>query len=135
MACEALGRKGDCQYTLGRHEDAIATYKKALDCAKDAALRAQVQFKIGQCFEKLGKLEEALQFYTKPIYEVPDPNEPPERFWSCKSGRAAAAIKEQQQQWRDAITLYQKLSETCPDLKALADDVIRKIRVQHGILF
>jgi TolA-binding protein len=133
--CEAQGRKSDCQFTLGRYADAIATYERALDCAKDVALRAQLQFKIGQSYEKQGKLEDALQYYVKPLYVPPESTEPPERFWSCKSGRAAAAIKEQQQQWRDAITLYQKLAETCPDLKPLADDVIRKIRVQHAILF
>jgi TolA-binding protein len=138
LACETYGRKGDCQYTRDRYDDAIASYRKALDCAKGASLRAQIQFKIGQCYEKLGKLEDALQFYTKPVYEsavAPDPNEPQEKFWSCKAGRAAAGIKEQQQQWRDAITLYQKLSETCPDLRPLADDRVRKIRVEHVILF
>ncbi len=138
LLCEALGRKADCQYTLGRHEEAIATFRRALDCAKDAPLRAQIQFKIGQCYEKQSKLDDALQFYIKPVYEqsvAPDPNLPPERFWSCKSLRAAAAIKEQQQQWREAITLYEKLATTCPDLKTLAEDAARKIRVQHGILF
>jgi len=72
------------------------------------------------------------------VYEnavAPDPNEPPERFWSCKAGRAAAGIKEQQQQWRDAITLYEKLGKGCPELQSLADDRIRRIRVEHGILF
>jgi cellulose synthase operon protein C len=138
LACDAQGRKGDCQFTLGRYEDAIATFQRALECAKDTSLRAQLQFKIGQSYEKLSKLDEALQYYIKPIYAqsaAPDPNEPPERFWSCKSGRAAAEIKEKQQQWRDAITLYQKLADTCPELKTLTDGVIRKIRVQHGILF
>jgi hypothetical protein len=44
-------------------------------------------------------------------------------------------LKEQQQQWRDAITLYQKLGEVCPDLKPLAEDRIRRIRIEHVILF
>lgn len=135
LQCEAQGRKGDCQFTLSRFDDAVATYRRALECAKDAGLRAQLQFKIGQCYEKQDKLDDALQYYVKPLYVPPESTEPPERFWTCKAGRAAAAIKEQQQQWREAITLYQRLAEGCPDLKPLADDVIRKIRVQHGILF
>ena len=49
--------------------------------------------------------------------------------------RAAASIKEQQRKWQDAITLYQKLAATCPDLKAMAEDRIRKIRVENVILF
>ena len=138
LACEAFGRMGDCQFTLTHYDDAIGNYRKALDCVKEASMRAQVQFKIGQCYEKLGKLDDALQFYTKPVYEnavAPDPNEPQEKFWSCKAGRAAAGIKELQQQWRDAITLYEKLSKTCPELQPLADDRIRRIRVEHAILF
>jgi tetratricopeptide (TPR) repeat protein len=101
-------------------------------------MRNQLLFKIGQSYEKAGKLDDALQFYIKPVYEqnvAPDTNEPPERFWSCKAGRAAADIKEQQQQWRDAITLYQKLIESCPELKPLVEDRIRKIRVEHMILY
>ena len=101
-------------------------------------MRNQVLFKIGQSYEKAGKLEDALQFYTKPMYEsaiAADLNAPPERFWSCKAGRAAAGVKEEMEQWRDAITLYQKLIELCPEMKPLAEDRIRKIRVAHGILF
>ena len=39
------------------------------------------------------------------------------------------------EQWRDAITLYQKLIDLCPEMKPVAEDRIRKIRVAHGILF
>ena len=138
LACEAHGRKGDCQYTLNRYEDAITSYRKALDCAHDATMRNQALFKIGQSFEKLTKLDDAIQYYTRPLYETavtPDPNEPPERFWAGKAGRAAASLKEQQQKWQDAITLYQKLAETCPELKTMAEERIRKIRVERVILF
>jgi TolA-binding protein len=138
LFCEAQGRKGDCQFTLSRYDDAMASYRRALDCAPDPAMRNQALFKIGQSYEKQGKIEDALQFYTKPLYEAkvaPDANQPSERFWACKAGRAAADIKEQQQQWRDAITLYQKLLESCPELKPLVEDRIRKIRVEHVILF
>ncbi len=138
LLCEAQGRKGDCQFTLNRFDDSIVSYRKALDCARDVSMRNQVLYKIGQSYEKGGKLEDALQFYTKPLYEsavAPDPNEPPERFWACKAGRAAAGVKEQQGQWRDAITLYQKLMERCPEMKPVAEDRIRKIRVEHVILF
>jgi TolA-binding protein len=137
LVCEAQGRRGDCQYTLNRIDDAIASYRKALDCAKDSASRNQALFKIGQCYEKAGKLDEALASYTKPLYEFavsPESAEPPERFWSCKAGRAAADIKERQQQWREAITLYEKLAALCPDMKDMALDRVRKIRTEHFIL-
>jgi hypothetical protein len=53
----------------------------------------------------------------------------------CKAGLAAGGIKEQRQQWRDAIILYQKLAELCPDMKALLEERVRKLRVEHLILF
>ncbi|MCX7886759.1 MAG: tetratricopeptide repeat protein [Verrucomicrobiae bacterium] len=138
LAVEAEGRKGDCLFTLGRYEEAVASYRKALDGARDAATRNQALFKLGQCYEKLARPDEAVQFYARALYETatsPATNEPPERFWTAKAARAAAALKEQQQQWRDAITIYQRLAEVCPELKPLAEDRIRRIRLEHVILF
>jgi len=134
LAGEAWGRQGDCQYSLSRYDDALASYRKALDAAKDTALRNQAFFKLGQTFEVQQKLDEAIQQYTKALYETtaaPDPTEPIERFWSCKAARAAANLKEQQTQWADAITLYKKLGELCPELKELAEDRIRKLIAAH----
>ena len=131
---EAWGRKGDCQYSLSRYDDALASYRKALDLATETGLRHQALFKLGQTFEAQKKLDDAVQQYTKALYEAtvgPVPAEPVERFWSCKAARAAANIKEQQNQWSDAITLYKKLGKLCPDLNELADDRIRKLITQH----
>ena len=131
---EAWGRKGDCQYSLSRYDDALISYRKALDAAKDSGTRNQALFKLGQTFEVQKKFDDAIQQYTKALYEttaVPTSNSPVERFWSCKAARAAAGLKEQQNQWSDAITLYIRLGELCPDLKELADDHIRKLKTPH----
>ena len=140
LVAEAQGRKGDCQFTLGRFEDAVTSYRKALDVARagDPALRNQLLYKTGQSYEKATKLDEAFEWYSKAVYEqaaAPDPNAPPERFWMCKAGLAAGGVKEQRQQWREAIILYQKLAELCPDMKPLLDERARKLRVEHLILF
>lgn len=131
---EAYGRKGDCQYTLTRYDDALVSYQKALDAAKTTDLRVQVFEKLGKTYEAQKKVDDAIQAYAKAVYEATvgvTTNEPPERFWSCRAARAAANLKEQQNQWRDAITFYEKLAAQCPDLKAMAEDRIRKLRVQH----
>jgi TolA-binding protein len=138
LVCEAQGRRGDCQFTLNRFDDALASYRKALDCAQDPTARDHALYNVGQCYQKQDKSEDALQYYTKALYEAavtPNTNEPPERFWAGKAGVAAADIKEKQEQWRDAITLYQKLMGICPELKPLAEDRIRKIRVEHFTWF
>ncbi|MCG3150306.1 MAG: Outer membrane protein assembly factor BamD [Verrucomicrobiae bacterium] len=131
---EAFGRKGDCQFTLTRYDDALASYQKALAAAKTPDMRLQAFEKIGKTYEALKKFDDAVQAYAAAVYEATAggaTNEPPERFWSCRAARAAANLKEQQNQWRDAITFYEKMASHCPDLKALAEDRIRKIRVQH----
>ncbi len=140
LLCEAQGRKGDCQFTLGRFDDANVSYRNALACAREAdpATRYQLHYKLGEALEKAGKLNEAFEQYAKPLYEtlaVPDPTAPRERFWTCKAGLAAAGIKEQQQQWREAIKLYERQLDLCTDMKPLLEDRIRRIRVEHLILF
>jgi TolA-binding protein len=140
LAAEALGRKGDMQFTLGRFDEAISSYRKALDAARegDPTLRNQIYYGIGLSYEKANKLDEAFEWYSKPVYEqaaVPDPNTPPERFWMCKAGFAAGTIKERREQWRDAIILYQRLADLCPDMKTLLEQKIRKLRVDHVILY
>ncbi len=131
---DAYGRKGDCQFTLGRPEDALVSYRKALELATDPSERNQALFKLGQTHEQLKKPEEAIQNYSKAMYETvtsTNTNEPPEHYWSCKAASAAALLKEQANQWQDAIAIYERLGKICPDLKPMADDKIRKIKSQH----
>ncbi len=140
VLCEAQGRKAECLYTLQRYEEAVAVFRLALDCVRDTDrnLRNQLYFKLGKAFEKWGKLDEALEQYLKAVYETAaaaDPNEPREQLWVGRAGWDAATILEQRQQWRDAITLYERLIQLCPDMKALLEDRIRKIRVERMILF
>lgn len=140
LACEAQGRKADCLYTLQRYEEAVATYRAALSCARDADphLRSQLGYKLGQAFEKWGKPAEAVEQYLKVVYEAaaaPDPTLPAEQLWVGRAGLAAATLHEQQQQWREAIVVYERLIQLSPDLQALLEDRIRKIRARRGILF
>jgi TolA-binding protein len=140
LIAEAHGRKGDCLFTLNRYDEAVASFRVALDLAANApaALRNQIRFKIGQCFERAEKPDDAFEFYGRIIQEAavaPSPDEPPDRFWAGKAGLAAGSIKEQLNEWREAMTIYEKLIPLCPDLKPLLEDRIRKIRTQRGIIF
>ncbi len=140
LICEAHGRRGDCYYTLQRYDKAIAAFREALTCAREAppALKNQIEYKLGQSYEKAENLDEALAFFTGVLYETvaaPDPAVPPERFWVSKAGLAAGSIHERQEQWREAITVYTRLSELCPELREMLEERIRRIRVEHFILF
>ena len=141
--CYWLPRRRDARVTVNLRWDdsrtrSPATAKRWTRRDTDPSFRDQLYYKIGQSHEKATKLDEAFDWYSKAVYEqsaAPDPNAPPERFWMCKAGLAAGGVKEQRQQWRDAIILYQKLSEICPDMKPLLDERARKLRVEHLILF
>ena len=101
-------------------------------------MRNQLYYKMGQAYEKAAKLDEAFEWYSKSVYEqaaAPDTNAPPERFWMCKAGLAAGGVKEQRNQWRDAIVLYQRLGNQCPEMKSLFEERVRKLRTEHFILF
>lgn len=140
LRCEALGRRADCLYTLERYDEAVNLYRAALECgaADDLAFRNQVIYKIGLCFEKAGRLDEAADMYLRVLYETkewPEPNRPPECFWLGKAGLAAAALREQRQQWRDAIMIYQRQLELCPQMRELLEERIRRIRVERFIWF
>ncbi|MDW8344291.1 MAG: tetratricopeptide repeat protein [Verrucomicrobiae bacterium] len=140
LRCEALGRRADCLYTLERYDEAVNGYRAALECAPadDLAFRNQAIYKIGQCFEKAGKLDEAADMYLRVLYETkewPEPNRPPECFWLGKAGLAAAALREQRQQWREAITIYQRQLELCPQMREVLEERIRRIRVERFIWF
>jgi hypothetical protein len=76
------------------------------------------------------------EWYSKAVYEqAPRPirmRRPSGSGCARRVGRRW--IKEQRQQWRDAIILYQKLADLCPDMKTSRRSV-RKLRVEHLILF
>ena len=143
LGCEAQGRKGDCQFTLGRYPDAIVSYRNALGCATrserpDSSLINQIYYKLGQSYERNDRLNDAFEQYSKAVYEAvagQDTNAPPERFWICKAALAATGVKEKQEQWREAIAVYQRLGELCPEMKPLTEERIRKIRVEHFLLY
>ena len=105
-----MGRRGDCYYTLESYDKAIAAFREALGCARDAApaTRNQIQYKLGRSYEKNGQLEEALETFNRVFYETvasPDTSLPPERDWFSKAALAAGDIRERQEQWREAISV------------------------------
>ena len=57
----------------GNLEEAIALYQKVIDESKDEALAAQAQFRIGICYEKLGKekAKQAQEAFQKVISDYP----------------------------------------------------------------
>ena len=140
----AWGRKGDCQFTLGkedprRYQEALASYQMVLGSRKAGRdLKAQAEHKMGRCHEKLGQRDEALERYMNVVYaylkdlERGDAGSP---VWFTRSAFNAAAIKERDGQWREAVNIYKRVVQAGVPASAEAQERIEKIRLEHWVLF
>lgn len=140
----AWGRKGDCQFTLGnedpeRYQEALVSYRVVLDSAtagKD--LKWQAEFKIGRCQEKMGQMEDALTHYMNVGYDYLLSRQKGYQggdLWFTRAAFNAAQIKESQQKWREAVNIYRRVADSGVAAAAEAQERIRKIRLEHWVLF
>ncbi|MFC1468212.1 tetratricopeptide repeat protein, partial [Verrucomicrobiota bacterium] len=127
----AWGRKGDCHFTLGaeetaRYKEALAAYQVLLQSAgASRALRLQAQYKIGRCEEKLGHTTEALSHYTSLMYSYLNGEieaAPENILWFTRAAFGAGALKEESEEWREAVNIYERVLEA----KVPAADEARK---------
>jgi tetratricopeptide (TPR) repeat protein len=140
----AWGRKGDCQFTLGkddpaRYQEAIASYQAVMGSARASKdLVWQAQYKIGRCREKMGQLSEALEHYMKVVYAyLADAKQgnPGNPLWFTRAAFSAAAIKESEEKWREAVNIYKRVIEGNVAAASEAEQRIQKIRFEQWVLF
>lgn len=132
----ALGRIGDCQFTLGsdrpeRYQGAIAAFRDVLtnpSATRDLALQAE--YKLARTYEKLGRADEAVTHYLDVVYSWlagRDEGVPVDEVWFVRSAFSAATIKEAAGAWGDAITIYNRVIDS--GITAGADAKIRIDRI------
>jgi len=82
------------------------------------------------------KLDDAFEWYSKAVYEQAAARirTHPRAFLDVQV-RIAAGITKERPNSGGAIILDQKLATLCPDMKTLLEEKIRKLRVEHLILF
>lgn len=140
----AWGRMGDCNFTLGsdkpeRYNRAIACYDRILTKpGSAAALKLQSEFKIGRCLEKLDQSDQAFERYMNVVYEHLKERKRGETgaaLWFTKAAFGAAQIAETREKWRQAINIYQRVLDADVAAAAEAQKRIRRIRLDHWILF
>jgi TolA-binding protein len=140
----AWGRKGDCQFTLGkdepaRYQEAIASYQVVLGSSRAPKdLKWQAEYKIGRCKEKMGQPAEALEHYVNVVYGYLDDaknGNPGSPLWFTRAAFSAAAIKESEEKWREAVNLYKRVIEANAPAAAEAKQRVEKIRAEHWDLF
>lgn len=138
----AWGRKGDCQFSLGvnnplRYEEAINSYQAILDRpTASESLKQQAEYKIGRCLEKTGMYDKAFSRYMNVVYRFRDIERTPySTMWFTRAAFAAAALKENQQAWKDAVQVYERVVESGVAAKDEAEKKIETIKNENWLLF
>ncbi|MCF7818486.1 MAG: tetratricopeptide repeat protein [Kiritimatiellales bacterium] len=140
----AWGRKGDCQFSLAadnpaRYAEAMASYQAILDrTSAPMALKLQAEYKVGRCLEKTGLPDKAFSRYMNVVYTFINENverSPNAVMWFTRSAFGAAALKEKDKAWLDAVQVYGRVIEANVPAKDEAGKRIEKIKNDNWLLF
>ena len=140
----AWGRKGDCQFSLAtdnpaRYAEAMNSYQAILDRpSAPVALKLHVENKIAVCLEKTNVSDKAFSRYMHVVYTFINENvehSPYTVTWFTRSAFGAAAIKEKQRAWVDAVQVYERVIEANVPAKEEAQKRIDKIKKENWLLF
>ncbi|MDF7826072.1 tetratricopeptide repeat protein [Pontiellaceae bacterium B12227] len=140
----AWGRKGDCQFSLAtdnpaRYAEAMKSYQAILDRpSAPLALKLHVENKIAVCLEKTNVSDKAFSRYMHVVYTFLNENvehSPYSVTWFTRSAFGAAAIKEKQRAWVDAVQVYERVIEANVPAKEEAQKRIDKIKKENWLLF
>jgi tetratricopeptide (TPR) repeat protein len=111
---EILNNLGNCQFKLGRIEDALDSWKKALRIAPRSG---KICNNLGIAYYQLDNNKDAIEYYKKAIMFEPDFADP---YYNIASVYGFTG------NFEDALTNYKKFLEFNPDdtMKKLADERI-----------
>ncbi|MCU0857230.1 MAG: tetratricopeptide repeat protein [Pontiellaceae bacterium] len=141
LSDRARGRLGDCLFILGtndpkRYQEALTVYQSLYKRSSTPfALRLQAIYKIGRCEAKLGLKEKAFAHYMEAVYsgaEQTEPLSPDAVSWFTRAAFDAAAILEQQRQWKEAINIYARIIQAGVPTRNEAQKRIEKIERDHA---
>ena len=144
LVSSAWGRKGDCQFSLAaenpaRYAEAMNSYQAILDRSSSLpTIKLQAEYKVGRCLEKTNVPDRAFNRYMSVVYTFI--NEPEERspysvMWFTRSAFGAAVLKEKEQSWLEAVSIYQRVLEADVPARDEAAKRIEKIKKDNWLLF
>ncbi len=140
----ARGRKGDCNFALGadnpiRYKEAKAAYQMLLQSATAPAdAKLQAMYKIGRCDEKMDKITDALSKYMEVIYAYLNgefDKSQSNTLWFTRAAFSAGAIKEEAEDWREAVNIYNRIIEANVPAADEARKRVESIQQKHFYLF
>jgi TolA-binding protein len=130
---QALDGKGEALFTLAAnepkmYEQAISTFNTLLASeGLTTEWKQQALYQKGKCFEKLGKLDDALSNY----YDVLAAEGDGDQLWSFRAGFDAAQILEDRRSWSSAAAIYEKLANTRGARAEEAKNRLTRLRLEH----
>ncbi len=140
LADLAWGRKGDCHFTLGteepeRYEEALACYRtvRSSPSASDD-LKRQAEYKMGRCAERAARPGEAFDHYMNVVYghlEARERGDIGSPLWFVRSAFGAAALKEREGGWREAVSIYRRVVAAGGAAAVEAQERINRIRLEQ----
>jgi TolA-binding protein len=134
---EALCGKADIFLELGTGD--AANYERAGELYDqlasnrqgDGDWRKQALFKKGVCLEKQANRAAALATFYQVLEEEPGSSGGNELFWIYKAGFSAGRLLEDDQKWRSAVAVYQKLAGIGGPRSEEARQRLNRIRLEH----
>ena len=121
----AMGRRGDCLFTLGadnsvRYAESIKAYEAVLadPAVKQLDMILQCEYKIGRSLEKSGRTGEAKdRYYTRVVLRFEQEQakagvakDSPARIWYARAVLGVAGILERREDFDSAIAMLSRLS-------------------------
>jgi tetratricopeptide (TPR) repeat protein len=129
----ALDGKGEALFTLAAnepkmYEQAIGTFDSLLASeGLPTEWKQQALYQKGKCYEKLGKLDDALSNY----YDVLAAEGDGDQLWFFRAGFDAAQILEDRRSWSSAAAIYEKLANTRGARAEEAKNRLTRLRLEH----
>jgi tetratricopeptide (TPR) repeat protein len=121
-AADIYDELGLAQLLAEKYDDAIETYRKALESPADDGARAQLLFRLSQALEFSGKTEEALARIDEALKIIPEASLLHyQRGW----------IHFHAKQWDEAAALFQQVIERFPQ----EADTVRQARLSLSALY
>jgi len=140
----AWGRKGDCHFSLAsdnpsRYAESMTAYQTILDrTSSPLMLKLQAEYKIGRCLEKTNVPDKAFSRYMNVVYTFINENIERSSYsvtWFTLSAFRAAAIKEKEKAWLEAVQIYSRVIEANVPAKDEAAKRIERIKKDNWLLF
>lgn len=125
LRLRAMGRRGDCFFTLGednaaRYAESVAAYEAVLahPAPKSFEMILQCQYKVGRSLEKAGRMDEAFQRYYQDVVlmfereggESVRASDSPSRIWYSRAVLGAAEILERREDWKAAAAMLGRIA-------------------------